>query len=104
MTERLRSGDTADRAYPIVTTNLDGDPALIVSTPGEYAYVGRLVVDFDANGVLLADHLNPAVNDAYPTDSDGVQSLWGDLDAPFADGDEGGAGQAPNRRHSGRGH
>ena len=88
-TERLRTGDTADRAYPIVTTNLDGDPALIVSTPGEYAYVGRLVVDFDANGVLLADHLNSAVNDAYPTDSNGVQSLWGDLDAPFADGTKG---------------
>ena len=33
-------------------TNADGDPVLIVSTDGEYTYVGRLVVEFDDAGVL----------------------------------------------------
>lgn len=46
----LNPGDTADEAYPAQTTDLDGDTVLVVSTDGEYSYVGRLVVNFDASG------------------------------------------------------
>jgi len=44
-----RQADT----YPVVATNKDGDPALIVSTDGEYSYVGQLVVDFNGDGILV---------------------------------------------------
>jgi phosphodiesterase/alkaline phosphatase D-like protein/2',3'-cyclic-nucleotide 2'-phosphodiesterase (5'-nucleotidase family) len=51
--------------YPIVTAGADGKPTLIVTTDTEYSYLGRLVVDFDANGELLLGTLNPALNGAY---------------------------------------
>lgn len=52
-------------AYPILTAGADGRPVLIVTTDTEYSYLGRLVVDFDANGELITGALNPAINGAY---------------------------------------
>lgn len=82
---RLRSGDVAIRPYPIVTTNADGDTALIVSTNGEYSYVGRLVVDFDAAGKIIPTSINPSVSGPYVTDSAMVSSTWGSVNSAFAD-------------------
>lgn len=48
----LRAGDTAVGSYPLQTTDKDGNPALIVSTDGEYSYLGRLLVEFDESGVI----------------------------------------------------
>ncbi|MEL6458832.1 MAG: choice-of-anchor I family protein, partial [Cyanobacteria bacterium J06621_15] len=52
-TDVLRDGDVADEGYPFETTNADGDPTVIVSTAGEYSYVGRLVVEFDSEGKVI---------------------------------------------------
>jgi alkaline phosphatase len=49
----LRDGDTADETYPFLTTDASGNDVAIVSTDGEYSYVGRLVVDFDDQGNLI---------------------------------------------------
>ncbi|NET71776.1 MAG: bifunctional metallophosphatase/5'-nucleotidase [Sphaerospermopsis sp. SIO1G2] len=96
--DSLRSGDTAGNTYPIVTTNADGDPAVIVSTDGEYAYVGRLVVDFDANGILVDGNGNPldevsdldlGLNGPVATTDEQVAALWGSTDAAFAAGTKG---------------
>jgi len=83
-TDALRPGDAAAGPYPIVTTNAsddDGDgspdPALIVSTGGEYGYVGRLVVTFDDNGVVLPDSIDPAVSGAFATTDETVAALYG---------------------------
>ena len=38
--------------YPTTATNLDGATVPIVTTVGEYRYVGALAVEFDANGVV----------------------------------------------------
>ncbi|HHP7233110.1 MAG TPA: choice-of-anchor I family protein [Desulfobacterales bacterium] len=84
-TDRLRPGDVAAGDYPLQTTNLDGDPALIVSTDGQYAYVGRLVVEFDSSGVVLPASLDPAVSGVFATDDTGVEALWATAD-PFAAG------------------
>lgn len=46
-------GDEIEVNYPYFTENADGDTAVIVSTNGEYSYVGRLVVSFDENGKLI---------------------------------------------------
>ncbi len=40
--------------YPIRTLNADGDTAYIVTTPGEYRFVGNLVVEFDEEGGVIA--------------------------------------------------
>ncbi|MEY9180017.1 ExeM/NucH family extracellular endonuclease [Bradyrhizobium sp. USDA 313] len=102
-TDALRPGDTAADTYPIVTANADGKTTLIVNTSGEYSYVGRLVVDFDADGNVIYT-ANTAVNGAYASTEEVVTSLYdgnttvdvdndGDVDAddadPFADGGRG---------------
>ena len=89
-TDRLRTGDTADvSGYPYLGTNADGDPIAIVSTDGEYSYVGRLVVEFDDAGVLIPGSITDE-SGAYATDDEGVMDLWGNLIDPFADGTKGG--------------
>ncbi|WP_414624908.1 choice-of-anchor I domain-containing protein [Calothrix sp. CCY 0018] len=80
----LNPGDTSAEDYPFVTTNKDGDTAVIISTDGEYSYVGRLVVDFDAEGKVIADSIDENVSGAFATTSAQVQALWGNED-PFAD-------------------
>lgn len=73
----LRSGDTAVSAYPTVRTSASGQPVLVVNTPANYRYVGRLVVDFDTSGVVQTGNLNPAVSGAYSTDQQGLDTLFG---------------------------
>ncbi|MFZ1416067.1 MAG: bifunctional metallophosphatase/5'-nucleotidase [Defluviicoccus sp.] len=95
----LNPGDTAVDAYPVVTKNKDGEPAVIVSTDGEYSYVGRLVVRFNDNGVLVdangapidaASDLDAVLNGPVATSDAAVAALWGSLDAGLADGTKGG--------------
>jgi len=99
----LRPGDTADGTYPITTHNADGKTTLIVNTDGEYSYVGRLVVDFDVNGDIIANSVDANVSGAFATTDEAVDALYaqggvdvdhdGDIDAddanPFADGSRG---------------
>lgn len=81
-TDRLRVGDTAARPYPVMLEGADGNPVALVNTDGQYRYVGRLTVGFDADGVLLPDSIDPAVSGAYATDDAGVVQLGGP--APIA--------------------
>ncbi|QOV24561.1 5'-nucleotidase C-terminal domain-containing protein [Anabaenopsis elenkinii CCIBt3563] len=74
-TDRLRAGDAAQGPYPIFTTDADGLPVAIVNTDGNYKYVGRLVIDFDANGVIIPESYNPAISGAFATDAQGVSDL-----------------------------
>jgi 2',3'-cyclic-nucleotide 2'-phosphodiesterase (5'-nucleotidase family) len=74
-TDRLRAGDTAQGTYPIITADADGTPVAIINTDGNYKYVGRLVIDFDANGVIIPESYNPTISGAYATDAQGVADL-----------------------------
>jgi 2',3'-cyclic-nucleotide 2'-phosphodiesterase / 3'-nucleotidase / 5'-nucleotidase len=85
----LRSGDTPADTYPIVTVNADGDPALIVSTDGEYRYVGRLVVGFDGNGRVVPESVDPNVSGVFAATESGVAALWGDAETAFRPGSKG---------------
>lgn len=87
-TDVLRAGDVADGNYPFQTVNASGDSVLIVSTDGEYSYVGRLVVAFDANGHLLPSSVNPSVSGAYATIPSVVNQVWGSMD-PYGVGTKG---------------
>jgi 2',3'-cyclic-nucleotide 2'-phosphodiesterase (5'-nucleotidase family) len=79
-TDRLRAGDTVEGAYPILKTAADGNPIAVVNTDGNYKYVGRLVVDFDANGVIIPDSIDANVSGAYATDDAGVAAVGGTPD------------------------
>jgi 2',3'-cyclic-nucleotide 2'-phosphodiesterase (5'-nucleotidase family) len=89
-------GHAADFAgpYPIVTTGADGGTTLIVNTDNEYTYLGRLVVDFDAEGNVIVDSLDEDITGAYASTDANVAAAWGvdeaDLDTiAFADGTKG---------------
>lgn len=38
--------------YPIKATDASGDTVYVVTTPGEYRFIGNLIVDFDDQGVV----------------------------------------------------
>jgi predicted extracellular nuclease/2',3'-cyclic-nucleotide 2'-phosphodiesterase (5'-nucleotidase family) len=72
------SANFAD-TYPIVTAGADGKTTVIVNTDNEFTYLGRLVVDFDANGEIITDSLaaNVAINGAYASTAENVAAAWG---------------------------
>jgi 2',3'-cyclic-nucleotide 2'-phosphodiesterase (5'-nucleotidase family) len=93
----LQPGAVAEGAYPRLTPSETDEPVAIVSTDGEYTYVGRLVVDFDANGILVAadgtplDNVNDldlALNGPVVTTPESVTTVWG-TGNPFAAGTKG---------------
>ncbi len=49
----LIPGDSPVGPYPAVSTSLDGVSVPVVVTPGDYRYVGRLALGFDAAGNLV---------------------------------------------------
>lgn len=88
-TDVLRPGDVSDGEYPFITQNADGDAALIVNTDQEYKYLGRLVVDFNIEGILQLNSLDANINGAYATTDENVVSAWGSLATAFAPGTKG---------------
>lgn len=73
--DRLRDGDSAQGEYPIFVENAGGTTTAIVNTDGSYKYVGRLVVDFDADGNIIPASYDSEVSGAYATDAQGVADL-----------------------------
>jgi 2',3'-cyclic-nucleotide 2'-phosphodiesterase (5'-nucleotidase family) len=65
--------------YPIIASGLDSNPTLIVNTDNEFTYLGRLVVDFDVNGIIDVAGLaaRVPVNGAYAATEANVASAWG---------------------------
>lgn len=82
--DRLNAGDIAVKPYPVFKQNLDGDTLAIVSTDGEYSYVGRLVVQFDSLGKLIPSSIDTNISGPYAADSMMVASTWGTTAAAFA--------------------
>jgi 2',3'-cyclic-nucleotide 2'-phosphodiesterase (5'-nucleotidase family) len=74
------TGHAADFAgnYPIYTSGADGLPTVIVNTDNEFTYLGRLVADFDADGVLIVPNLtdNVTENGAYAATEANVAAAW----------------------------
>jgi predicted extracellular nuclease/2',3'-cyclic-nucleotide 2'-phosphodiesterase (5'-nucleotidase family) len=73
--DRARPGDSDQGQYPQVVENAGGTDTLVVNTDGSYKYVGRLVIDFDANGNIIAESYDETVSGAYATDAQGVADL-----------------------------
>jgi 2',3'-cyclic-nucleotide 2'-phosphodiesterase (5'-nucleotidase family) len=92
----LQPGDTSAGAYPYSTTDLDGRTVAVVSGDGQYQYLGRLVVDFNAAGHITA--VNSA-SDNIAVNAAAVASTWGVLEAnlpttAYATGTRGGTVKA----------
>ena len=92
-----RLGDSNDQAvafaghdanfantYPIVTQGADGGTTLIVNTDNEYTYLGRLVVDFDAQGRIIPTSVDPLVSGAYAATAANVAKAWNVTEAELA--------------------
>ena len=73
--DRIRPGDSDQGQYPQFVTNAGGTTTAVVNTDGNYKYVGRLVLDFDGDGNIIADSYDPDVSGAYATDDQGVADL-----------------------------
>jgi len=70
--------------YPIVTQGADGATTLIVNTDNEYTYLGRLVVDFDAQGRIILGSIDPLVSGAYAATAANVAKAWNVTEAELA--------------------
>ncbi|ETX27303.1 choice-of-anchor I family protein [Roseivivax isoporae] len=70
-----RSGDSDQGTYPLFVTNAGGTTTAVVNTDGSYKYVGRLVIDFDADGNIIPASYDADVSGAYATDDAGVAAL-----------------------------
>src|SRR5690606_6268875 len=79
--DRLRPGDEAVDTYPIWDTGANGDPIAIVNTDGSWRYVGRLVIGFDNEGILIPSTYDPQVSGAFAADEQGVEAVDGDPNA-----------------------
>jgi 2',3'-cyclic-nucleotide 2'-phosphodiesterase (5'-nucleotidase family) len=75
--DRARSGDSSQGDYPQFRTDIDGNSVAVVNTDGNYKYVGRLVLDFDANGHIIPESYDPNISGAYATDEQGVIDVGG---------------------------
>ncbi len=73
--DTARPGDSIQGVYPIIKTDADGKPVAVVNTDGNYKYLGRLVLDFDADGVIIPGSYDPTISGAYRTDAAGLAAL-----------------------------
>ncbi|AHK79983.1 5'-nucleotidase [Ectothiorhodospira haloalkaliphila] len=71
----LREGDSKGGDYPEIYESASGEPVLLVNTDADYKYLGRLVVEFDSDGVILTDKLDPAENGAWAATPTMVEQL-----------------------------
>lgn len=74
---RTDGGNAITRGYPIVRQDANGQNVLVVNTDANYRYLGRLVVEFNDQGILDISKLNEAVNGAFAADEAGVDRVYG---------------------------
>lgn len=76
-TDRLWPGDVSAGDYPLHFQSASGEPTLLVNTDGDYKYLGRLVVAFDDQGLVIPDSVDPYLSGAYATNPQGGQRFAG---------------------------
>ncbi len=83
-TDRLWPGDQAAGRYPLIFESPPGGgragsdggragsdqarPVLLVNTGPDYRYLGRLLVEFDEDGTVLLESIDPEASGVYATD------------------------------------
>ncbi len=66
---RTEFGKDPSGQYPLFFNSASDEPVALVNTDREYRYVGRLIVEFDANGIIAGIGANSR---PFPTDDQGV--------------------------------
>ncbi|MGB0956409.1 MAG: DUF7151 family protein [Panacagrimonas sp.] len=66
--DRLREGDAAADSYPLNLTSSSGEPVMLVNTDGDFRYLGRLLITFDDNGLLLPGSVDSVISGVYASD------------------------------------
>jgi len=86
-TDVVSPGDRVASDYPTLLKDKDGNTVLQVNEKNEYAYVGRLVVQFDAQGKIIPASVDRTVSGSYATTDAVVQAAYaGSGTVPFAAG------------------
>lgn len=85
----LRPGDVKAGNYPFLTQDALGNPLAIISTDGQYSYLGRLVVEFDTNGVLIPSSIDSLKSGAFASLTSVVNTAYATSGNPFAKGTKG---------------
>ena len=74
--------------YPIITQDMSGNDVPVVTTAGNYKYIGQLIVDFDENGVItsISDDSGPVrvsgiESDAVAADQDVIDMVTTPIEA-----------------------
>lgn len=60
-----------DGPYPLMANDMMGNPVYLVTTPGEYKYIGALKVQFDAMGVITSVDTTSGLNRVASTSISG---------------------------------
>jgi 2',3'-cyclic-nucleotide 2'-phosphodiesterase (5'-nucleotidase family) len=86
----LEPGDVPGGTYPEFYTsapdaNGDTHQVALINTDGNYHYVGRLAITFDANGEIIPDSVDPTVSGPYVTTDAGVDAVAGNGDGVLDD-------------------
>ena len=77
-TDSLFTGDEQfEGTYPFETSDANDKPLLIVNVDGDYKYLGRLVVGFDADGFIVRESLDTKLNGSWASTSENVAALGG---------------------------
>lgn len=74
---RTDGGNAAVQGYPIVRQDANGQTVLVLNTDANYRYLGRLVVEFNDQGIIDTSKLNDVVNGAFAADEAGVDRVYG---------------------------
>ena len=76
-TDRQWAGDSVVDDYPMLLTSADDKDIALVNVDGDYKYLGRLVVGFNADGELITSSIDEDESGAYISDEEMVSSLSG---------------------------
>ena len=80
-TDALFGADEAfEMDYPYESMDAAGMPALVVNVDGDYKYLGRLVVSFDADGYIIRKSLDRDLNGSWAATEENVAALGGKAD------------------------
>lgn len=82
------AGDAKQGHYPYFTKDANGKPVCVVSTDGNYKYLGRLVISFDEDGVILPNSVDENVSGAFATTKETVEKVYQGQN-PFPEGSKG---------------
>lgn len=74
---RTDGGNSALQGYPILRKDGNGQDVLVLNTDANYRYLGRLVVEFNDQGIIDTTKLNAAINGAFAADEAGVDRVYG---------------------------